>query len=318
MVKSDAEQKGMYYSKDEFGKEILLRNGELQVMMEWEKPYMEACIDTLKPFGDVLEIGFGLGYAATRIQKYPIRSHTIIESDPAVIEKAKQWAKKYPNIKIVEGMWQEVITSLDIYDSIFFDDYTPLSPDEIKQLAQSAKLGANIAEEVRSLRESLEESLQQFKGIEFSDQDLQDFSKQLMTRRNTPPDDIRTFIENLADWGNITTKQRDAFLKEFENSIKPGRSLTSEQSTFMQTKQFPGDYFIAFIEECLAKHMRKGSKLSAYMGSPESKSRHIGFNQKILSKKDIRYIEKTIPVEVPENCQYYAGDQALIMVIEKA
>lgn len=318
MVKSNTQQKGMYYSKDEFGKEILLRNGELQVMMEWEKPYMEACIDALKPSGDFLEIGFGLGYASTRIQKYPIKSHTIIESDPAVIEKAKQWAKKYPNIKIVEGMWQEVLPSLGVFDAIFFDDYTPLSPDEIRQLAKSAQQGANIAEEVRSLRESLEESLEQFKGIKFEDQDLRDFSKQLLGRRNTPPDDVRMFIDNLVSWGNITARQRDAFLKEFESSIKPGRSLTSEQTSLIQTKQFPGDYFIAFIEECLAKHMHKGSKLSAYMGSPESKTRHIGFNQKILSRKDIRYIEKTIPVTVPENCQYYSGEQALIIVIEKA
>ena len=39
-------------------------------MMEWEKPYMEASIDTLQPTGDVLEIGFGLGYSATQIMKH--------------------------------------------------------------------------------------------------------------------------------------------------------------------------------------------------------------------------------------------------------
>ena len=56
------------FNVDENGKEILLRDGEHQVMMEWEKPYMEAIIDTIKPTGDVLEIGFGCGYSATRIQ----------------------------------------------------------------------------------------------------------------------------------------------------------------------------------------------------------------------------------------------------------
>ena len=58
------------YKIDEYGKEILLQDDEHQVMMEWEKPYMEACIDKLQPKGDVLEIGFGMGYSATAIQKY--------------------------------------------------------------------------------------------------------------------------------------------------------------------------------------------------------------------------------------------------------
>ena len=35
-----------------------------QVMMEWEKPYMNKLIKHLEPKGHVLEIGFGLGYSA--------------------------------------------------------------------------------------------------------------------------------------------------------------------------------------------------------------------------------------------------------------
>ena len=66
------------YKIDEHGKEILLQDNKHQVMMEWEKPYMEACIDKLQPKGDVLEIGFGMGYSATQIQKYKPKSHTII------------------------------------------------------------------------------------------------------------------------------------------------------------------------------------------------------------------------------------------------
>ena len=56
-----------------------LEGKPFQVMMAWEKPYMEHLIKKLKPKGDVLEIGFGLGYSASAIQKYNITSHTIIE-----------------------------------------------------------------------------------------------------------------------------------------------------------------------------------------------------------------------------------------------
>ncbi len=40
------------------------------VRMEWEKPYKAALIDALRPSGDVLLIGFGLGLAASLIQMH--------------------------------------------------------------------------------------------------------------------------------------------------------------------------------------------------------------------------------------------------------
>ena len=79
------------YTTDEFGKDLLLQDDGFQVMMEWEKPYMKACIDKLNPSGRVLEIGFGLGYSASHIQTYEdIEEHTIIEYSPlAEISKGK-------------------------------------------------------------------------------------------------------------------------------------------------------------------------------------------------------------------------------------
>ena len=58
----------LIYKKDKLGKEILCNEDEShQIMMEWEKPYMEKSIEMLDPFGKVLEIGFGMGYSATKI-----------------------------------------------------------------------------------------------------------------------------------------------------------------------------------------------------------------------------------------------------------
>ena len=49
----------MQKQKDIYDKDILINNKNEQVMMAWEKPYMEKCIDVLQPHGDVLEIGYG-------------------------------------------------------------------------------------------------------------------------------------------------------------------------------------------------------------------------------------------------------------------
>ena len=127
-ILSQSKHKNLDYYEDEFGNEILMEydgSWNYQVMMEWEKPYMEACIDELHPKGDVLEIGFGMGYSATQIQKYKPKSHTIIECNPRVIEEAERWKKEYPDsdITIVEGTWQEKTETLGVFDEIFFDDY---------------------------------------------------------------------------------------------------------------------------------------------------------------------------------------------------
>lgn len=114
----------MLYSKDEHNKEILIDESiDYQVMMEWEKPFMEALIDNLKPTGNVLEVGFGMGYSANQIQKYDIDSHTIIEQDEVVLEKLSDWSKQQKNpVNIIEGSWQEKLKELDKFDSVFFDD----------------------------------------------------------------------------------------------------------------------------------------------------------------------------------------------------
>ena len=109
--------------KDQYQKDLLIDPTNFYVMMEWEKPYMKALIKKLNPKGDVLEIGFGLGYSANEIQKYKIKSHTIIEADPTILKILKKWAKKQPHpVSIIEGTWQSKLKTLGTFDSIFFDD----------------------------------------------------------------------------------------------------------------------------------------------------------------------------------------------------
>jgi guanidinoacetate N-methyltransferase len=127
------------FEKDENNGDILLSESSAQVMMEWEKPYMEASIDFLSPRGHVLEIGFGCGYSATQFMNHPIQSYTVIECDPVVIEKAKIWREQYPDIpiEIVEGTWQEKLFSFGVFDEIYFDDFPLNIGKESSQIEQA-------------------------------------------------------------------------------------------------------------------------------------------------------------------------------------
>jgi hypothetical protein len=116
---------GLRFCSDQDGNEQLLDADGKQVMMQWEKPYMERCIDVLRidQDSDVLEIGFGCAYSADRIQLAQPRSHTIIECSPPVLERLRSWALKHKNVKIVEGTWQEKLPTVGIFDCVFFDDF---------------------------------------------------------------------------------------------------------------------------------------------------------------------------------------------------
>ena len=85
-----------------------------------------------------------MGYSATAIQKYNPKSHTIVECDPIVIKKCKEWAKDYNNINIIEAKWQEVICTdqLKIYDEVFFDDFPNdvLNPTELEKIQTTTRI----------------------------------------------------------------------------------------------------------------------------------------------------------------------------------
>lgn len=101
----------------------LYSNKGFPVMLPWEKEYMEYCINMLHPSGDVLEIGFGLGYSANQIQKFPIRSHTIVECSRKVVKESRIWANDQTHpVNIIEGTWQNVLCLLGKFDTVFFDD----------------------------------------------------------------------------------------------------------------------------------------------------------------------------------------------------
>ena len=72
--------------------------------------------------GDILEIGFGMGICATQIQKLNPKSHTIIEINKDIYNYGLEWAKSFPNVKMVLGDWSDIIPILNQrYDGIFID-----------------------------------------------------------------------------------------------------------------------------------------------------------------------------------------------------
>jgi len=143
---------GLFFCPDQDGKEQLLDADGKQVMMEWERPYMEKCVDVMRIDSDsnVLEIGFGCAYSAEWIQSKRPRSHTIIECSPPVLERLHKWASTHDNVIVVEGTWQERLPDLGVFDCIFFDDYGEPGVAE-REMAESCPDPAYRAEYTKTL-----------------------------------------------------------------------------------------------------------------------------------------------------------------------
>ena len=103
-----------------------LPNGQT-VMHEWEHPIMKVKADYVcQNGGDIIEFGFGMGISADYIQQHDIKSHTICEIHPQIIERLHIWAQDKPNVIILEGDWWDNIDKMKKYNGILFDTHMDL------------------------------------------------------------------------------------------------------------------------------------------------------------------------------------------------
>lgn len=109
---------------------------DIEIMEEWQLPLMEAMAAiAARAGGDVLEIGFGRGVSAGMIQAHGVRSHTIVECNESVLARFDAWRGTLPDrdIRVVPGLWQDVIGTLGDFDAVFFHTYA-LDEDEVVEL----------------------------------------------------------------------------------------------------------------------------------------------------------------------------------------
>ncbi len=306
----------MTFSKDQDGKEILLKDGIFQVMMEWEKPYMEACIDALHPQGDVLEIGFGCGYASTHIQKYNPTKHTIIEYHPMIAEKARLWAKNYSNVEIIEDTWQNALNRLGSYNAIFFDDY-PIDTEK-NHHEEKIRIGSLVLEKGQETLAKVHEKIPELKSFVYQIKDLEEFFDTISKEKHTHTTMLR-FLFDLKKTENITEETLQSSLKLLiEKKIATQNQIEEYiPNTNITLPQQEEDRFLPFLELCLKSHLKKEGVISCYLAKSCSKFQDDRFFQKVILNPSLEYQEKTISIDVPKHCNYYSDREALVITIKK-
>lgn len=145
------------YKEDKYGKKILCNDDEShQIMMEWEKIYMEKSIEILDPFGKILEVGFGMGYSARKICSYEaVKEYNVIECAPIVWEEFEKFKNQQqiirPELKVnlIKGRWEDVLNTTSIFDCIYFDDYK-LDEDPLTQHLSITRLVTFLIEVLKN------------------------------------------------------------------------------------------------------------------------------------------------------------------------
>ena len=301
----------MQYVIDAQGEELLLKDGQFQVMMQWEKPYMQACIDALQPFGAVLEVGFGCGYSATHIQTYRPKSHTIIEYHPTVAERARQWAKDYQGVTIIEETWQNALGSLGVFDCIFFDDYPLEDPSYLQEIEQQSKSSCDFLEKGNALLAQVQSLLPHLNSLKYTYSDIQDL---LFAQKNPNGLELYRFFNELKEREQITI---ELFEKLKQELIERGWLSLEQCHPAVKSCSKPNERLMQFLTPCLANHMRKGSRFSCFLSDPMATWENENFFQSIIAHPDFDYREEHIPITVPDHCTYYTAKTALVITVEK-
>jgi hypothetical protein len=312
----------MEYGQDAEGKEVLLKDGKFQVMMEWEKPYMQACIDALQPFGDVLEIGFGLGYSAERIQSYHPKSHTIVEFHPEVAAHARKWAKQYQGVTIVEDTWQNALSKLGVFDCIFFDDYPLQSEQQMEKMQEESEQSSLLLARGKKVIQEVEKAIPFLFELKYSDADLDGLMDQIPLDQKETAWQFARFLKQLQMGGQISAEQLQERLQMLAAS---NRLEQREADALLQSQKImdpfafsrTGDRLFEFLGKCLKEHMRKGSRFSCFLSSPESKYLDDRFVNAIIANPYLDFHEEEITLEVSPHCSYFSGNKALVITVVK-
>lgn len=265
---------------------------------KWKKLYVDSLIAALKPSGDTLEVGFDTGHAATCIQKYKPKSHTIIENDPQIARKAKEWAAGQPKTKVIEEEWTSALRQLGIFDAIFFDGNPLQSNMDVLRSSTPEEIVA-ASNQAKTLLNEIKGKLSKIK-VKFTDQEIDDFY-QAIGQYNV--NELFTFFNQMKEMGHITKKQYDKAIEKYRLNKLEKRSIV-----------LPEDPMLIFLEECLKKHMRKGSRFSGFLPNARSKFDDAAFFDRIITNPNLHYEEQVMPIKVPHNDPV----DALVMVVTKS
>jgi amino acid adenylation domain-containing protein len=120
-----------------------------QVMQDWELPLMDAMAKVVtESHGDILEAGFGMALSATCIQKYGVRSYTVMEANDEVVKRFHEWKKQFPgrDIRLLHGRWHDTHHQVpdESMDGVFFDTVPTFEDEYLREVIDNVVMAEDF------------------------------------------------------------------------------------------------------------------------------------------------------------------------------
>ena len=268
---------------------------EAIVKATWGEPSVRALMEPLLP-GKILEVGFGSGYSAGRIEVIHPKQHIIIEPHPQLAANAVRWAGSNPRVGIIEDSWENALEDLGVFDVIFFNLITP-------DVHAARETGNLIVKQGKELIDTVNEQLPQLTKTRYSDADIDYFFAQLGQHMGK---EKSKFIHDLKENGQVTDEQYEQILDRHHL-----KKMESSKPAVVENQK---DTLLAFLEACLAKHTRRGSRIFCFISSGQSQFDNPQFFEKIITNPNVKYHEKTLVIDTPKG---QPSASALLGIVER-
>jgi hypothetical protein len=165
-----------------------------------KKHCIEAWLDEIRPFGDVLEIGLGPGIK--NLQAFHLKSQKKIDLE------------KEP--------WQTALPPLGTFDFILYNGKV-IEKGHVEE-------GNLLLKEEKKVLQKLHQAVPELSQIRYSDRDLDAFSEQL---KDVQKPYLARFLEELRENGQITEAQHERQIEKFHlKKIGPKKGATVEDHLF--------------------------------------------------------------------------------------
>lgn len=261
---------------------------------KWQKFCESTLIETLRPGGAVLELGFMGGFSSLEIQKYHPQSHVIMGFDSHNIEEAMEWVKKkgMSRISVCKEPWDIALNHSGIFDAIF------ACPLLIEEGNDSDMMAPEIVRQGTQFLKGVDAQFPQIKKMRYTDSELEQFCSQVA---QDVPGALAVFLDELEENEQIDSDQKERVLRKFH---LPHVRRSQNKKKYKQT-------VTPFIEKCLDSHLRQGGRFACYFSDPTSKFEDPYFFKQIIP--DIRLNFREWILRSPE----FENHEALAIWIER-
>lgn len=230
-------------------------------------------IEKVHPFGDVLEIGFGVG--SKEMEKYHLKSLLILEECAQKFEKAQKWAENKEGVTLFSGFWQNKLPSLGTFDCIYLEE--PFRGN-IEEFEKTQKKALGFLKEGKKLQEEIYEQFPEINTLKYKESEVFSFCETMKEEKKA----LSRFLAELFSKGQISD--------QIYEKAKQKYVLEDLKVSISKPLEDP----FSLIRSCFENHLRGGGSLAFLLPEGISVYENSFFLTEIIAGFNVDFFEYSV------------------------